>query len=212
MKKLNRNEIIAIIRGVEASVAPLIVKVLIEEGITWIEVSLSNEELGLECIKEISKSIKSEEINLGVGTVINTNQVDEALEAGAKYIITPGWDRELVRYIKKKNVMVLPGVFSPSDVMQAKNEDIAICKLYPASTLSLNYAKSLLGPFPDVSFVAVGGVRKSNINDYLDNGFFAAGVGSDLVPRGARKEDLEIVRNNAREYIKLISTRDDSIE
>lgn len=212
MEKLQRNNIIAIIRGVDALVAPLIAKVLIEEGITWIEVSLSNEKLGLKCIRKISNSISEDKINLGVGTVINNNQVDESIKAGAKYIITPGWDRELVKYIKKKNIMVIPGVFSPSDVMQAKGEGIDICKLYPSDVLSLSYIKSLMGPFPDMKFIAVGGVEKSNINDYLKNKFYGLGIGSNLVPRNSTVDDLEKIRKNAREYIKLITAEGDDIE
>lgn len=212
MRALKRNEVIAIIRGVKPSVAPLIARTLFEEGIKWIEVSLSNEEQGLSCIREISKTLDINEIKLGVGTVINAKQVDKALEAGAKYIITPGWDRELVRYIINKDVMVIPGVFSPSDVMQAKSEGITLCKLFPASVLGFDYIKSLIGPFPDIKLISVGGVNKRNIQDYLKNGFFAAGIGSDLVPRGAGEEDLERIRDNSREYKKLLSKRDDSIE
>nr|WP_286010116.1 creatininase family protein [Clostridium sp. Marseille-Q2269] len=195
------------LRGISSKDAPFIAEVLLEEGINWIEVSLSDEKEGIASIDEIYKNFKNSDINLGVGTVINKDQVSKYLEVGAKYIITPGFDRELVRYVNRLNVSILPGVFTAGEVAQAMAEKIDICKLFPANILGFDYINSLKDPFPNMKFVAVGGVNIKNINYFLENGFYAVGIGSDLVPGGSSKQDKEYVRNNAKEYIKVIKKR-----
>lgn len=201
--QINNGEIIAIIRGVAPENACAIARTLIEEGINFIEVSLSDADAGLACIRQIASHF-SHEIGLGAGTVINKGQVDKAIDAGAKYIITPGWDVELVRYIKSKNVGVFPGVYSPSEVMQSINEGVEIVKLFPAGDLGINYVKSLFGPFPNIRIMAVGGINKSNIIDFYRAGCYSFAIGSDLVPRGASEKDLDRIRENASEYINLL--------
>lgn len=113
MNNMKNPKIISIIRDVEPEIVDLIVDVLLDEGINWVEVSLSNEELGLQCIKKLSEKHDFNELKLGVGTVTNCDQVDKAIDAGAKYIITPAWDTQLVRYVKSKDCTIIPGVFSP---------------------------------------------------------------------------------------------------
>src|SRR5699024_10820803 len=115
------------IRDVEPDIILDITEVLFQSGIDWMEVSLSNEEKGLKCIKKISENY-SNEVHLGVGTVITQQQVDSSIEAGAQYIITPGWDRELINYALSKNINVFPGVYSPGEIMQATSLGIDIMK------------------------------------------------------------------------------------
>lgn len=202
--RIDKGDIISIIREVEEKDIVPIIDVLLEEGINNIEVSLSNEKMGLSCLEKISKYY-GETVNLGVGTVVNITQAEKAIQAGAKYIITPGWDRELVREIKKRGFNQLPGVFTPSEIMQSISEEIEYVKLFPANTLGIGYIKDLFGPFPNIKIVAVGGINKNNILDFYDIGVHAFAIGSDIVPRGSTKEDIEKIRKNAREYIRIMN-------
>jgi len=196
-------KLIAIIRGVNPEDISPIIEVLLENGIQDIEISLSEEEQGLACIRRASEKFKGTQLNLGVGTVINIRQVDLALKAGAKYIIMPGWDERVVKYITAKSIEVIPGVFSPADVMQAVNLDIKLAKLFPADFLGAEYIKALSGPFPQIRFLAVGGVNLDTAEDMLKDGFAGLGVGSSLVPRGATKNDIGQIRKNSQEYKKI---------
>ena len=197
------DKIVAIVRGAQPEHVSAIANALMDEGIDWVEVSLSDESLGLECIRALASEC-GEALHLGVGTVINVRQVDLALEAGARYIITPGWDRELVRYIRQQSIDVIPGVCTPSEVMQATNEGVRLLKLFPAGWLGAKYIKALLGPFPNVKLMAVGGVNLDSAPELLQAGCSALGVGSDLVPRGATAKDLDRIRRQARAYLKLV--------
>jgi 2-dehydro-3-deoxyphosphogluconate aldolase / (4S)-4-hydroxy-2-oxoglutarate aldolase len=194
---------IAIIRDVNPDDAVEIVSVLLEEGIEDVEVSLSNEEKGLSVIKALKNTYN---LDVGVGTVLTKEQVDKSLAAGADYIITPGWDRELVQYVKEKGAPILPGVYTPGDVSQAVSEGITTLKLFPAGTLDVSYIKSLFGPFPNVKLVGVGGITQENIQAYYENGCSAFAIGSDLIHRGATSSqvDLEKIRAKAKVYATIL--------
>lgn len=198
------NTILSIIRSVNVKHISPIVQLLLDEKIQDIEISLSDGENGLECIRELDKNFRVSTLNLGVGTVINKQQVDLSLKAGAKYIIMPGWERDLVRYILGLRVEVIPGVLSPSEVMQAVNEGLNLLKLFPAGSVGIGYLKSLFGPFPDIKVIAVGGVNSQNARDFIDAGCVTLGIGSELVPRGATGDDLEKIRANIRTFFKAI--------
>ncbi len=202
--KLVPGTIIAIIRGVQATHIRMIAETLLEEGIDWMEVSLSNEEEGLACIKQLASGL-GDQIHLGVGTVITAEQVNRAIDAGAKYIITPGWDRELVQYIRSQKIDILPGVYSPGEVMQAQAEGIETVKLFPAGDLGVTYIKSLRGPFPQLDFLAVGGVNLDNLHELFEAGCSSFSIGSELVPRGATQKDKTLIKQKARLFQEIVS-------
>lgn len=203
---LPKGTIIAIIRDVEPEDVIDIQEALIEGGIEWVEVSLSDEEKGLQCIEKLNHHF-GESIHLGVGTVTSVDQAKRAIDAGAKYIITPGWDKELIQEIKKFGVEIFPGVFTPGEVLQALNEGIEVCKLFPANTLGPNYLKNLKGPFPNIQMMAVGGILLDNILEYSQAGYSSFGIGSDLVPRGATKNDKESIKKKSQDYMNVLKSR-----
>lgn len=195
--------LIAIIRGVEPENIRPVAEVLLENHINEIEVSLSEEKSGLECIRILAKEFKDTSLHLGVGTVINSRQADLALKAGAQYIIMPGWNDSLVKWILDKSVEVIPGVFSPSEVMQAVNLNIRMVKLFPADFLGFNYIQALNGPFPGMQYLAVGGVNLQTAESFLKAGFAGLGIGSSLVPRKSTAANLDTIRQNAKEYRRI---------
>jgi 2-dehydro-3-deoxyphosphogluconate aldolase / (4S)-4-hydroxy-2-oxoglutarate aldolase len=205
MMNIKKGTIVAIIRGVEPADVVDIQEALLEGGINWVEVSLSEEEKGLECIRKLNETF-GDQIHLGVGTVTNIAMAKKAIEAGARYIITPGWDKELAKEIQKLNIEILPGVFTPGEIMQALNLGIEVVKLFPASNLGFDYIKNLKGPFPHLNIMAVGGVSLENIRDYYKAGCTSFGIGSDLVPRGATKKDREKIKKNAQIYVEMLNT------
>lgn len=201
---VEKGTIVAIIRGVDPSDVIDIQETLLESEINWVEVSLSEEEKGLECIARLNERF-GDEIYLGVGTVTSVAQAKKSVEAGAKYIITPGWDKELAKEIIELGVDLLPGVFTPGEIMQAQSLGIETVKLFPANKLGIDYIKSLNGPFPNLNIMAVGGISLVNIRDYFKAGCSSFGIGSELVPRGATKNDLEKIRMNASRFATILN-------
>lgn len=119
------------------------------------------------------------------------------------YILTPGFDEQIVRYALEKKIEVLPGVLTPSEVQAAVNCGIHLAKLFPADAFSDRYIKALKGPFPEMDYVAVGGVTPENAVNFYRLGYKGVAAGSNLVPKHAKRSDLKKIRETARKYVEV---------
>ncbi len=201
---LPEGQIIAIIRGVAEEQVAFVVEALLQSGIDHAEVSLSNVDEGLACIKKLNAAF-GRNLGLGVGTVTTPELMDRAVQAGAGYIITPAWDDGLARKALNDKLPIFPGVFSPAEVMAALNLGITQLKLFPAAALGARYLKDLRGPFPKAEFIGVGGVNCANLADFWKAGCTRFAVGSDLVPAGSGKDNAAAIAAKAAEYMQIIT-------
>ena len=114
---------------------------------------------------------------VGAGTVLTTGQVDEAVEAGAKFIVSPGFDPEIVDYCLEKGITVLPGCATPSEVAKAVKRGLEVVKFFPAEQAGgLPMIKAMAAPYTMVKFMPTGGINPENVKDYLAfNKIFACG-------------------------------------
>lgn len=118
-----------------------------------------------DSIREIAKD---PDIVLGAGTVLTVEQVDRALDAGASYIVTPGFSLNVVRRCQERGVPVFPGVATPTEIQMALEAGIDIVKFFPAETLGgVKALKAMSAPFGKVRFIPTGGVSAANLADYL---------------------------------------------
>ena len=119
---------------------------------------------------------------VGAGTVTTTAQIDEAIAAGAEFIVTPGFDAELVAYCQEKNIAIYPGCTTPSDYHQALKFGLEVLKFFPAEQSGgLAKIKSMSAPFPMFKVMPTGGVNLKNLKDYLSSPIIAACGGSYMV-------------------------------
>ena len=108
-------------------------------------------------------------MNIGAGTVINKEQCLQALEAGAKFIVSPGLSIEVARICKERNIPYYPGCVTPTEIMMALDLGINIVKFFPANVYGgLKALKALSAPFPQVKFIPTGGADLSNLKEFLD--------------------------------------------
>ena len=130
---------------------------------------------------------KYPEMNIGAGTVINAEQCEQALKAGAKFIVSPGLSKAVAEVCKKNNVPYYPGCVTPTEIMAALDLGITVVKFFPANVYGgLKALKALSAPFPQVKFIPTGGVDKNNIDEFLAWDKIYAVGGSSFV-----KEALE---------------------
>ncbi len=109
-----------------------------------------------------------EELMLGAGTVLNTEQADAAMEAGARFVVTPGFNPRVVDHCLAKGLPVYPGVNSPSQVEQAMERGLRVLKFFPAAVSGgCAMLKALAGPYPDTLFIPTGGINGGNLKEYL---------------------------------------------
>ena len=127
---------------------------------------------------------------VGAGTVITKEQLKSAVDAGAKFIVSPGSDIEVVRYAKELGVYMLPGAVTPTEIMQLMKEDIKVVKFFPAENYGgLKTIKAISQPFPNIRFVPTGGVSLSNLSTYLEFGKIVAVGGSWLCTKDLINEE-----------------------
>ncbi len=135
-----------------------------------------------DAIKAISRECP--DMLVGAGTVLTTKQADEALEAGAKFIVSPGLNPEVVKHCLDKNVPMLPGCANASDIETALSLGLTAVKFFPAEPLGgLKMIKALAAPYTGVRFMPTGGLNASNIGDYLDTPQILACGGSFMVDK-----------------------------
>ena len=156
----------------------------------------------IEELKGIERK-ENGDIYIGAGTVKKKEEIDVLSDMGVPYILTPGFDEQIVRYALEKKIEVLPGVLTPSEVQAAVNCGIHLAKLFPADAFSDRYIKALKGPFPEMDYVAVGGVTPENAVNFYRLGYKGVAAGSNLVPKHAKRSDLKKIRETARKYVEV---------
>lgn len=149
------------------------------------------------CAKEaIAIGTKAfEDMNIGAGTVINAEQAKSAVQAGAKFIVSPGFSDEVARYCTDEKIPYYPGCVTPTEIMRALSYGLNVVKFFPAGAYGgLKAMKALSAPFPQVRFIPTGGVDLSNLKEYLDFDKVYAVGGSFMMKGDIVKNCKEIVK------------------
>jgi 2-dehydro-3-deoxyphosphogluconate aldolase/(4S)-4-hydroxy-2-oxoglutarate aldolase len=172
---------VLVIKDVEHAV-PL-AKALIAGGIRVLEVTLRTE-AALEVIARIAKEVP--EAIIGAGTVTNRAQLQQVIDAGAKFAISPGLTSDLLKAGNEGNIALIPGISSISELMTAIDHGYTHLKFFPAEASGgVKALKAIGGPFPDIKFCPTGGISPSNYNDYLALPSVRCAGGSWLAPEDA---------------------------
>lgn len=174
-------------------------KALVEGGLKVLEITLMSE----SAFKVIKRLSTDNDIIVGAGTVLNQEQARKAMDAGAKFLVSPGLNEGAVVFARNNNIPFIPGVLTPTEIMQAVSLGCELVKIFPVTALGgTSYLKQLKGPFPKLNVMASGGVGLDDLRDYLEAGAFCVGTGSQLTQREAIKnEDWKKIRELAKEYI-----------
>ncbi len=175
---------------------------LVEGGLPCAEVTFRTD-AAEESIRLMSE--KYPDMLVGAGTVLTTDQVDRAVNAGAKFIVSPGFDPEIVDYCLDKNIPVFPGCITPSEVAQAVKRGLKVVKFFPAEQFGgVSTIKALAAPYTMVKFMPTGGVGTKNLKDYLECDKILCCGGSwmvkgDLVKAG----EFDKIRELTKEAVEL---------
>jgi 2-dehydro-3-deoxyphosphogalactonate aldolase len=201
-------ELIAILRGIRPDEACSIAEVLIEGGITTIEVPL-NSPSALESIELMVRSFGND-ITFGAGTVVNSSQVQEVYNCGGKIIVSPNCNIDVIKETKSKGLLSFPGVFSPSECFSALDNGADGLKFFPAFLIQPAGYRSIRAVLPErIQSYAVGGVVENNFLDWFRVGITGFGIGSSLYEIGdtARK----VSEKAKRLVISFDKARDSSL-
>ena len=187
----------------DAKDAVPLAQALVEGGLPCAEVTFRTA-AAEESIRLMAE--KFPEMLVGAGTVLTTEQVDAAVKAGAKFIVSPGFDPEIVDYCLKKEIPVLPGCISPSEVAQAVKRGLKTVKFFPAEQAGgVAMIKAMAAPYTQMKFMPTGGINAKNINSYLAFDKILACGGSwmvkkDLVAAG----EFDKIRDLTKEAVQTM--------
>ena len=192
LEKLKGNGIVAVIRGKNHEEAKGYMEACLRGGIKSLELTYTIPNV-VELIREYSSN---EEALIGVGSVLNGKMASDAIEAGAKYVVSPGYSEEINTVCRAMNVLYLPGCMTVGEIMKAMDAGNKMIKLFPGDLFGAKFVKAIKAPIPNVEVMPTGGVSVDNIEEWFENGVACVGVGSSLI-----KGSLEDIENTAKEFI-----------
>ncbi|HWY93041.1 MAG TPA: bifunctional 4-hydroxy-2-oxoglutarate aldolase/2-dehydro-3-deoxy-phosphogluconate aldolase [Chthoniobacterales bacterium] len=199
LTKLKASPVIAILRRPKVDVQ-VCVKLLVESGIRFIEMTMESEKA--EDFLRSAKQMESDNTVFGAGTVTTISLAKKAMFAGARFLVSPNFNPEVVRFAHEHDLPICCGALTPTEIFAAHATGADAIKVFPASTLGHQYFKELRGPFPNIPLIATGGINVSNAPLFFQAGADAIGAGSALVP-GENRQDL--IRKCAQTARKLLA-------
>lgn len=183
------------------SIDPLldIARALVAGGVTNIELTLTTPK-AIEGISRLAREIQSRAV-IGAGTVLDADCCRQAVEAGARYIVSPGFDEAVHATTVGLGKISMPGAMTPTEILRAWNAGADVVKVFPSAGLGPSYFRDVLAPLPFVRLMPTGGVDVTNVADWLKAGAVCVGAGSNLVPKEAvAKRDWAAITANAKAF------------
>ena len=173
-------------------------------GVKCIEITMSTPN-AIEAIAEVSKMV-SEDMMLGVGTVLDPETARAAILAGAEFVVAPTTNFDVIRLCQRYDKIVVPGAYTPTEILAAWEAGADMVKVFPAGVGGPGYIKAIGGPLPQIELVPTGGVSVENAAEFIQAGAIAVGIGGKLVDKQAIAEGkFEIIREKARKLIASIA-------
>ncbi len=201
IEQIKKSKVIAVVRENSVERVLKIVNALKQGGVNIIEITFTMAD-PIGVIKRLSSQ---KDILLGAGTVLGLKQAEEAVQNGAKFIVSPCTVKDVLKFCLNNNILCMPGIFTPTEAFNAISAGAKILKLFPGSAVGPEYIKALKGPFPDIEIIPTGGVSLSNVKDWFKAGAIAVGMGSNLIPKEAvEKENYAEITKRAKDFVREI--------
>lgn len=203
LKRLLNCGVIAVLRL--PSIEPLteVARALIAGGVTSIELTMTTPN-ALEGIARLARDFGKEAM-IGVGTVLDSQTCRKAIDAGAQYVVSPGFDEAVHSATKDNGKLSLPGAMTPTEILRAWNEGADVVKVFPSTTLGPGYIRDVLAPLPHVRLMPTGGVDARNAGDWIRAGAVCVGAGSNLVPKDdLAKKNWAAITANAKAFVEAV--------
>ncbi|MGB6067884.1 MAG: bifunctional 4-hydroxy-2-oxoglutarate aldolase/2-dehydro-3-deoxy-phosphogluconate aldolase [Desulfomonilaceae bacterium] len=203
VKSLLEAKAVAVVRLSDPSKMIKVAEAIYKGGVTAIEITTTVPN-AIEVIKNASREIGSY-MKVGVGTVLNAETAQKAIDAGAMYVVSPFFKKEILETAHKNNVPAMPGAFTPTEIQNAYEAGADIIKVFPADVVGMAFFKGVLAPMPYLKLMPTGGVTLTNAGDWIKAGACAVGVGTALLDKKAiAEENYSILTDNAKVLMESI--------
>lgn len=205
LEKITELGLVAVIRGPSPELTIKMVEALVDGGVLGIEITYSTPQAE-EVVRSLSKRYNSR-IILGMGTLTKPEQAISAKEAGARFLVSPVCDTNLVKSMVESGLLSMAGAFTPTEVLQTYNLGVDVVKIFPGSLGGPAYVKALKGPFPYIPMMPTGGVSAGNVVEWFAVGVVAVGAGSELCPpQLAKAGKFDEISKRATEFVQVVKS------
>jgi len=204
ISRVSSTGILPVVRAASADEARRAIDAICDGGIDTIEVTLTIPN-AIELIATLAQDLP--DILFGAGTVLTADDAKRCIDAGAKFIISPSTDLNVVRSCNENETVVMPGALTPTEIAKAVDAGADVVKIFPVGAVGgINYIRSIKAPFPGLKFVPTGGITVETAAEFIAAGAIAVGLGSDLVDLAAiRAGRTDDVTKTARRVLSSIA-------
>ena len=203
LARILESGVVAVIRAPSGELLADVAESLLAGGVEVMEVTFTVPR-ALEVLEKVADRL-GDRILLGAGTVLDSETARAALLAGAEFVVSPTVNLEVIRLCRRYAKPVLPGAFTPTEVLAAWEAGADIVKIFPSDVTGPAYIKALRGPLPQVRMMPTGGVNLDTAADFLRSGACALGVGGSLVePKSIAAGDMNRIESLARQYVQIV--------
>ena len=195
--------IVPVVRASSSEEARFAAEAVAKGGIPIVEITMTVPG-ALQVIEDLVESMP--DLLVGAGTVLNKKMARECAEAGAQFLVTPGFNKHAVAVAKKLDLLIMAGALTPTEVMEAWDEGADFVKIFPCGNVGgASYIRALKGPLPQVPLVPTGGVNLETAASYIRAGAAALGIGGELILKNAVQErKAELISDLAAVYLGLV--------
>ena len=179
--------VVAVIRMKDTNRLLKVIEAVRSGGVKSIEITMTVPG-AVDIIRQLSKAVPAD-VLLGAGTVVDEETAEKVIEAGATFVVGPVLNLGIVSLCVERGIAVMPGCYTPTEILAGWKAGADIIKVFPATSLGLKYFKDLRGPFPDIRLMPTGGVTIDNVGEWIAAGACAVGIGSDLLDKKAIEEE-----------------------
>lgn len=204
LASLKESGVVAVIRTETPGDLVAVARALHKGGVKFVEITLTVPG-ALDIIRDAVEQLKDTDVYVGAGTVLDGETARAAILAGAQFVVGPAFDLGLVKVCNTYGVAVMPGAFTPTEIVTAWKSGADIVKIFPGDIGGPAYLKTIKGPLPQVEFMPTGGVDFDTAASFIKAGAIAVGVGGTLVGKALRAaKDYAQITENARRFSRIV--------
>jgi len=198
--------IVPVVRASSPREACIAAEAVCKGGIPIVEITMTVPG-AIEVIRELAKSCGSD-VLIGAGTVLNAEDARRCIDAGAQFLVTPGFNRATVEFAARESKLIMAGALTPTEIIEAWTAGSDFVKVFPCGQVGgAKYIKALKGPLPQIPLVPTGGVNLSTAAEFIEAGAAALGIGGELVQAAALKSNKpERIVETARKFLEIVAT------
>lgn len=202
LSAIRESGLIAVMRGMEVKTCIQTAQALWKGGIRVLEITVDAPRAA-EMIAQVSEALRGRAL-VGAGTVLDAEAAVAAIQAGAAFLFSPSLNREVIRAANRYGRVAIPGVMTPTEMVQAATAGAPAVKLFPASVVGPGFIKQVKGPLPHIPIIPTGGVDERNAAEYIRAGAMAVGIGGSLLGDSVQRGTFEEITARARRLVDLI--------